>query len=611
MRLQRFANHWIKHVCLGICAIALTALAACGGGGGGESAGSVASALPPAEAPAPTLTLGMKEVCLSWAAVSGATAYQLLESADGISPFAPVGDPFTGTSVNHPIALYQRVNARYKVKACNAAGCTESAVKPLSGSLAEAVGYFKASNTNGGASFGSSIALSSDGATLAVGSPFENSSATGVNGDQADAGAVNSGAVYVFTKANGEWRQQAYVKASNTGTSDYFGTTVALSADGSTLAVGAYQESSAAAGINGDQASNSAFSSGAVYVFSRSGNTWSQQAYVKASNAETGDGFGISVSLSGDGNTLAVGALDEDSAATGINGDQSSNGASGSGAVYVFGRSGNAWSQQAYIKASNSEAGDAFGRSVALSADGNTLAVGADFEDSAATGINGDQLDNSAASSGAAYVFIRSGNSWSQQAYLKASNTGANARFGISLALSADGDTLAAGAFSEGSAATGIDGDQNSNGAPNSGAVYVFIRSGGVWSQQAYVKASNTGAGENFGYAISISGDGNTLAVGAEGERSAAIGLNGNQADDTLGNNGAVYVYTRKGATWTQQAYIKPSASSANNFFGTPPALSGDGKTLAVGASGDGSDASGIGGARNSNAPFSGAVYLY
>ncbi len=157
---------------------------------------------------------------------------------------------------------------------------------------------------------------------------------------------------------------------------------------------------------------------------------------------------------------------------TGINGDQGDNNADLSGAVYVFTRDGaGVWSQQAYVKASNTDAGDRFGWSVALS--DNTLAVGAHEEDSAATGINGDQGDNAALFAGAVYVFTRdSAGVWSQQAYVKASNTEAGDIFGDQVALS--GDTLAVGASFEASAATGIDGDQSDNNADRSGAVYAF-----------------------------------------------------------------------------------------------------------------------------------------
>ena len=179
-------------------------------------------------------------------------------------------------------------------------------------------------------------------------------------------------------------------------------------------------------------------------------------------------------------------------------------------------RSGTTWTQQAYVKASNTDAGDDFGYSVAL--DGNTLAVGARQEASNATGIGGDDTDNSAMGRGAVYVFVRSGTSWTQQAYVKASNTEADDWFGHSVAL--DGDMLAVGARYEDSNATGIDGDESDNSAMDSGAVYVFARSGTTWMQQAYVKASNTGAGDWFGQSVALAGD--TLAVAAIQEESGS-----------------------------------------------------------------------------------------
>jgi hypothetical protein len=164
--------------------------------------------------------------------------------------------------------------------------------------------------------------------------------------------------------------------------------------------------------------------------------------------------------------------------------------------------------QQAYLKASNAEADDQFGFSVAIS--GDTLVVGAWGEDSSATGVNGNQSDNSAGSSGAAYVFVRSGTTWTQQAYLKASNAAGDDGFGCSVAIS--GDTVVVGAANEDSSATGVNGDGTNNGSNGSGAAYVFVRSGTSWSQQAYLKASNTDVGDAFGTKVAISGD--TLVVG-------------------------------------------------------------------------------------------------
>ncbi len=444
--------------------------------------------------------------------------------------------------------------------------------------------YVKASKASTFDWFGLAVAMSADGSTLAVGAPNENSSATGIGGDQTNDGALSAGAVYVFTRAGATWSQQAYVKASNTGTDDWFGWALALSGDGSTLAVSAFQEDSDATGVDGDQTNDRATNSGAAYVFTRAGATWSQQAYIKASNTDAYDLFGrTGIALSADGSTLAVGAIDEDSRATGIGGDQTDNSVTGAGAVYVFTRSGATWSQQAYVKASNTDYSLQFGNAVALSADGSTLVVGAPGEASNARGVGGDQTSRGIAGSGAVYVFARAGSTWSQQAYVKASNTGSGDLFGRALALSADGSTLAVGARDEDSRAVGIDGDQMDNAAVDSGAVYTFARTAGVWSQQAYVKASNTDPNDHFGYSLALSADGSTLVIGADGEASNASGIGGDQTNNRASGAGAVYVFSRIAGVWSQHAYVKASNTELGDQFGTV-ALSADGLTLAVGA---------------------------
>ena len=335
-----------------------------------------------------------------------------------------------------------------------------------------------------------------------------------------------------------------------------------------------------------------------VTVTRESADQFAQRAYIKASNTDSDDNFGYAVALSGD--TLAVGATGEASNATGINGDQGNTGQPNAGAVYVFTRNGTAWSQQAYVKASNTDGDDNFGYSVALS--GDTLAVGATGEASNATGVNGDQSNTSQPNAGAVYVFTRNGTTWSQQAYVKASNTNGDDNFGYAVALS--GDTLAVGATGEASNATGINGDQSNTSQPNAGAVYVFTRNGTAWSQQAYVKASNTDSDDNFGYAVALSGD--TLAVGATGEASNATGVNGDQSNTSQPNAGAVYVFTRNGTAWSQQAYVKASNTDGDDNFGNAVALSGD--MLAVGATGEASD--GISQFDN-NLSGAGAVYVF
>ncbi len=462
--------------------------------------------------------------------------------------------------------------------------------------------YLKASNTQQEDFFGNSVAISGD--TVVVGAQGEDSNATGVNGDQSDNSAANSGAVYVFVRSGSTWSQQAYLKASNAGAGDTFGYSLAVS--GETVVVGAYKEDSNATGVNGNEADDSAPGAGAAYVFVRNGTNWSQQAYLKASNTggafPLGDSFGHSVSISGD--TVVVGAYEEDSNATGVNGDQNNNSAANSGAAYVFVRDGTSWSQQAYLKASNTGAGDRFGFNVGVS--GDTVVVGALYEDSAATGVNGNEADDSAPLSGAAYVFVRSGTSWSQQAYLKASNTEEQENFGAAVAIS--DDTLVVGAHDEDSNATGVNGNQANNSALNSGAAYVFVRSGTSWSQQAYLKASNTGTGDDFGRALTISDD--TVVVAAPLEDSDAAGVNGNQTNNNASLSGAAYVFVRSGTSWSQQAYLKASNADAGDYFGWSVANSLD--TVVVGAFFENSGATGVNGNQaGNNVVDAGAAYVF
>ena len=267
-------------------------------------------------------------------------------------------------------------------------------------------------------------------------------------------------------------------------------------------------------GVNGAQTSNTATNSGAAYVFVRLGTNWVQQAYLKASNAEKEDNFGIGIAIEAD--TIVVGASGEDSAARGLNGNENDNAATDSGAAYIFKRSGTNWVQQAYLKASNTATNARFGARVTIS--GGTIVVGATGEQSGASGVNGDQSDRSVPGSGAAYVFVEDGTNGVQQAYLKSSNPMLYANFGLPPAIS--GDTLVVAAPNEASSGRGVNGTQNNDRSSGSGAAYVFVRNGTNWTQQAYLKASNADMNDAFGSAVTISGD--TVVVGARGEDSGS-----------------------------------------------------------------------------------------
>jgi hypothetical protein len=248
--------------------------------------------------------------------------------------------------------------------------------------------------------------------------------------------------------------------------------------------VGARSDSSGVVGVGADQNDTSLGASGAVYIFTRSGTTWAQQEFIKASNPGLADQFGERpIDLSDDGNTLVVGVVSEDSNATGIGGNQLDDTAVDSGAAYIFSRSGATWTQQAYIKSSNSESNDKFGFAVSLNADGNLLAVSAEYDHSAATGVGGDQSDNSVTSigstEGAVYIFARDGSVWTQQAYVKSSNYGQpgidTTEFGRSISLDNSGDLLVVGGRTDDGISTGVGGVQTGDPSTSgTGAVYLY-----------------------------------------------------------------------------------------------------------------------------------------
>jgi hypothetical protein len=392
-----------------------------------------------------------------------------------------------------------------------------------------------APNMESGDQFGFGIALSGDGNTLAVAAPYEG----GDNKSTADApnnNAPRAGAVYVFTRDNiGAWdRHAAYLKASNAegatagqaNGGDLFGYALGLSADGKTIAVGATFEDGdfhshidAALG-NVDITNNAASEAGAAYVFTRSGaNTWAQQAYLKASNAETGDQFAFSLSVSSDGNIVAVGAFEEDgSPADDGSPNNDHNGVEESGAAYVFARNGTQWSQQAYLKAARAVRLDWFGLGLALSERGDLLAVGAPFE-MRSDGIKG----------GVVHVYSHGAGGWTLQSDLESvqSFNPVAAQFGLAMTFDGDGKTLAV-------TAPGANITQ--------GQAYLFLRVGNEWRQQGAFTAGNPDVGDQYGVSIALSADTRRLFIGAAGESGDVNSTAGNP-NNAAQAAGAVYVY--------------------------------------------------------------------
>lgn len=550
----------------------------------------------------------IKAVSLSWVASVGASYYLILEDVDGASGPLPPREVARITQTQTIQAISQLLSAQlqlaYAVKACNASGCSAPTAL-ASVDLSQTVGYIKASNAQAGDLFGSGAAISADGKTVAIGAqgfagsqgavyifardttgwhqqafitaPFGealdyfgkvlslslsadgNTLAVGADGHDSDHTGIfavhpvdnnlapESGAVYVYKRTGAAWALESFIKSSNAQAYDLFGFALALSADGNTLAVGAWGESRSGVGVDAHaNASSDAYLSGAAYVFTRNTGVWSQQTYIKASargaNGIDHQWFGISVALSGDGNTLAIGSLGDRSNSAADPADSSLDQA---GSVHTYTRSASVWTQQAYLKSHAPQNNDTYGVSVSLSFDGRTLAVGMHGDDSNYTGtfaaspVDNDLLNNS----GAAYVYALNGSAWQLRAYLKSSHPDAIDRFGRRVVLSGDGNTLAISAHRESGSGLLFAGDPTNNGALDSGAVYLFQLNGGAWLQQRYIKASNTGAGDNFGIALALSFDGQTLVVGADREDGSSAGLNGNAQDNSALQAGAIYLY--------------------------------------------------------------------
>jgi hypothetical protein len=577
---------------------AALALTACGGsesGAEGESGMSPAIGFEP-----------IKTFSFTWSADEDADHYRLMENPDGQSGYTQVGaDIPVGTeSASTVVPLHKRSSARYVIASCDNAGCEDSKVIAVDDPFVDAIGYIKASNAGAGDHFGGSegvlggsdslsrgvVKLSQDGTTLAVGAAYEDS---GVAGDGTDDSASAAGAVYVFTRNGSDWQQQAYLKASTIGADDRFGGSLALSDDGSTLAVGAPFEDSNGQSINpgsATEADDSVADSGAVYVFTRDGSgNWSQQAYIKAGDINDNDYLGADVSLSADGDRLVAGAP----------------GKGYYGFVYTFNRDGSGnWSEDAASLVPPGPGGDAFGRAVSVSGDGNTLAVGQETP------------QNSIRNYGRVHIYTRSSGSWTAAADFTAANNDAYDQFANDVDLSHDGRTLAVGAYGEASNGIGVDsGAEANNDADDAGAVYVYTSSDGTnWSEDAYIKASNTAGADRFGISLDLSDDGDYLVVGARREESDGAGVNpGDQDTNGTNGSGAAYLFRQASGSWSQVGFLKASNPDAWDQFGFAVGLSGDTDTIAVGANKEDSAGTGVDSpdVDDNSASAAGAVYLY
>ena len=340
--------------------------------------------------------------------------------------------------------------------------------------------------------FGSSVAISGDYAV--VGAP------------QDSIAGIYVGSAYVFKRSGSSWVQEAKLTASDGANGDDFGNSVGISGD--YVVVGAIEDN---IGSNASQ--------GSAYVFQRSGTSWSQMAKLTASDGAGGDKFGSSVSISGD--QIIVGAYYDD---VGANVDQ--------GSAYVFKRSGTAWTQEAKLTAYNGAAEDLFGLSVSIS--GDYAIVGAPYDDFIA---NSDQ--------GTAYVFKRTGTSWTHEWYIAASDGSAGNNFGVSVSISGD---------------YAIVGSPLSNNSLQ-GSAYVFKRNGTTWPQEAKLVAQDGEPNDYFGSSVCLTSD---------------FAIVGTPTDDTGSNTsqGGAWIFKRSGTSWTQEAKLLASDGKPFSWFGFGVAIS-------------------------------------
>ena len=354
---------------------------------------------------------------------------------------------------------------------------------------------------------------------------------------------------------------QAYIKASNPSAGDAFGTSVSV--DGDRMVIGARYEDGCGTGVNPASNADGCDDSGAAYVYERTNGVWAQTAILKSSNAEAGDEFGISVSIEGD--IIAVGSRLEDSCATTVGGDQTDNLCSSAGAAYIFEFANGAWSQTAYIKPSNTDSYDNFGNAVSIS--GSRVAIGSVYEDGCSANVGGDASDDACSNTGAAFVFEKSANGWTEQAYFKSNAPGVDNRYAQGLSL--DGDRLVVGAGRRKGCSVGA-----TSGCNNAGAIYVYDYANGAWSFTAELRSSNLGGGDRFGETVKLSGD--RILATARQEDSCAVQVNGGGVNNLCSNAGAAYLFELVNGTWTQTVYFKPSANQAGAQFGTDAAIDGD-----------------------------------
>ncbi len=405
--------------------------------------------------------------------------------------------------------------------------------------------------------YGISVAISGDYAI--VGAYNEDHDVAGTNT------LINPGSAYILQNVAGTWTQVQKIVASDRSGGDLFGYSVSINGD--YAIVGAYNEDQDATGAN------TLSNAGSAYIFQNIAGTWTEVQKIVASDRNTDDFFGCSVSISGD--MAIIGAYQEDENASG--GATLSN----PGSAYVFQNNAGTWTQMQKIVSSDRSAVDNFGYSVAIS--GNYAIVGAYSEDENASG--GGTLTDP----GSAYIFLNTAGTWAQVQKIVASDRAVSDYFGYSVAIS--GDYAIVGAYQEDEDASGA------NTLTNAGSAYIFVNNAGTWSQAQKIVNSDRAAGDQFGCNVSISGD--YAIIGANLEDEDAAGAN------TFNTAGSAYIIKNTAGTWTQSQKIVANDRANGDLFGTAVGISGT--SIIAGAYQEDHDATGGG----TFASSAGSVYFF
>ena len=515
----------------------------------------------------PEAVEGTNRIALRWSAHGQAQRYSVLLKRSANEDYGVLAEDLAGGSaviVRGPAWQFDFPTARVKVRGCNRGGrCIDSNEQPLLGALMDGIVALRSgqpdptwnvNDPNG------TVNVAWDFFSLAV--------ALDASGNRLAATARER--IFVFDRGgNGAWQRTAVTSRTSGGEG------VVVSADGNTMVVNDPDELGTYGGINPPPGPDDGdiFTSpfvGALYVYVRNAQgQWQQQAHIRQDARQGFESFGGAFALSADGNTLAT--------TTG-----------GNGRAYVFVRDGaGAWRQHSVVSMPPATNFESFQGAVALSGDGRTLALnGAGAEDPSFFSI---------------YRFVDvytrpAGGAWSRQGRLdsrKRALLDIDDFYGSSIAVDQDGTKIAVAAPEDDSDDSDAVGDPANRGAPASGAVYVFKRSGTAWTQQAFLKARQAARNDRFGSRVELSRTGKLLMGSALGLAANVPGVNRNHEADRVGAvppgndgwGGAAYFFEqRSDGTWTERATVLPPTlgRSAAAFFTI--GLSGDGATYALGA---------------------------